>query len=44
MADRLEMQDPRDQYPRPPFPEQPQPEPGLAARMEPRPDHARSRA
>jgi len=39
MADRLSMQDPRHQYPRPPFPEQPQPEPGLAARMEPRPDH-----
>ena len=30
MADRLTMQDPRDQYPRPPFPEQPQPAPGLA--------------
>lgn len=39
MADRLSMQDPRHQYPRPPFPEQPQPEPGLAAKMEPRPDH-----
>lgn len=39
MADRLKMQDPRHQYPRPPFPEQPQPEPGLAARMEPQPDH-----
>ncbi|RZJ16763.1 MAG: SDR family oxidoreductase [Brevundimonas sp.] len=39
MVDRLSMQDPRHQYPRPPFPEQPQPEPGLAARMEPRPDH-----
>ena len=39
MADRLTLQDPRDQYPRPPFPEQPQPEPGLAARMTPEPDH-----
>jgi NAD(P)-dependent dehydrogenase (short-subunit alcohol dehydrogenase family) len=39
MADRLTMQDPRDQYPRPPFPEQPQPAPGLVARMEPPPDH-----
>ncbi|WP_029416880.1 SDR family oxidoreductase [Brevundimonas bacteroides] len=39
MADRLTLQDPRDQYPRPPFPEQPQPEPGLAARMVPEPDH-----
>ena len=39
MSDRLAMQDPRNQYPRPPFPRQPQPEPGLAARMTPRPDH-----
>ncbi len=39
MTDRLLLQDPREQYPRPPFPKQPQPEPGLAARMEPRPDH-----
>jgi len=37
--DRLTMQDPREQYPKPPFPPQPQPPPGLAARMEPRPDH-----
>ena len=39
MADRLTMQDPREQYPQPPFPEQPQPEPGLAKRMDPKPDH-----
>ncbi|MGH7018736.1 MAG: SDR family oxidoreductase [Brevundimonas sp.] len=39
MTDRLAMHDPRDQYPRPPFPKQPQPEPGLAAKMTPRPDH-----
>lgn len=39
MSDRLAMQDPRNQYPRPPFPRQPQPEPGLAAAMTPRPDH-----
>ncbi|MDQ8028626.1 MAG: SDR family oxidoreductase [Brevundimonas sp.] len=39
MADRLTMQDPREQYPKPPFPEQPQPVPGLAVRMEPQPDH-----
>lgn len=39
MTDRLSMQDPRHQYARPPFPRQPQPEPGLAARMTPRPDH-----
>ena len=33
------MQDPRTQYPRPPFPKQPQNAPGLAARMDPEPDH-----
>ena len=31
--------DPRSEYPRPPFPRQEQPWPGLAARMQPRPDH-----
>jgi NAD(P)-dependent dehydrogenase (short-subunit alcohol dehydrogenase family) len=36
---RLKIQDPRIQYPKPPFPKQPQPAPGLAARMEPKPDH-----
>jgi len=39
MTDRLEMQDPRDQYPKPPFPKQPQPAPGLAEKMDPQPDH-----
>ena len=39
MSDRLTMQDPRKQYPQPPFPRQPQPVPGLAAEMDPRPDH-----
>ncbi|WP_278069414.1 SDR family oxidoreductase [Brevundimonas sanguinis] len=39
MSDRLTMQDPRHQYPRPPFPRQPQPAPGLVASMEPQPDH-----
>lgn len=39
MADRLDMQDPRNQYPRPPFPDQPQPRPGLVSEMVPRPDH-----
>ncbi len=39
MTDRLTMQDPREQYPRPPFKAQPQPRPGLATEMEPRPDH-----
>ncbi len=39
MTDRLKMQDPRQQYPKPPFPEQPQPVPGIAGRMEPKADH-----
>jgi NAD(P)-dependent dehydrogenase (short-subunit alcohol dehydrogenase family) len=37
--DRLKMQDPRQQYPAPPFPQQPQPVPGLAQKMQPQPDH-----
>ena len=36
---RLRKQDPREQYPKPPFPEQPQPVPGLASTMHPKPDH-----
>ncbi len=32
-------QDPREKYPRPPFQAQSQPWPGLASRMDPRPDH-----
>ena len=36
---RLRMQDPRHQYPEPPFPEQPQQAPGLAKAMDPKPDH-----
>ena len=39
MTDRLKMQDPRKQYAGPPFPEQPQTVPGLARKMDPRPDH-----
>ena len=39
MTDRLKMQDPRKQYPQPPFPKQPQPAPGLAREMDPKPDH-----
>ena len=39
MPDHHAMQDPRSQYPRPPFPRQPQVEPGLASRMTPQPDH-----
>ncbi len=33
------MQDPRSQYPAPPFPRQPQPAPGLTQKMDPVPDH-----
>ncbi len=33
------LQDPVNKYPKPPFPVQQQPWPGLAARMTPRPDH-----
>jgi NAD(P)-dependent dehydrogenase (short-subunit alcohol dehydrogenase family) len=33
------LQNPLEQYPKPPFPRQPQPPPGLASKMEPRPDH-----
>ncbi|WP_371181750.1 SDR family oxidoreductase [Xanthomonas sacchari] len=39
MNDRLKMQDPREQYPKPPFPPQPQPVPGKASEMDPVPDH-----
>jgi NAD(P)-dependent dehydrogenase (short-subunit alcohol dehydrogenase family) len=37
--DRLDPQDPREQFPKPPFPAQPQPVPGLAKAMKPKPDH-----
>ena len=33
------FQDPNTKYPRPPYPRQSQPWPGLAGRMDPRPDH-----
>jgi NAD(P)-dependent dehydrogenase (short-subunit alcohol dehydrogenase family) len=33
------LQDPKDKYPKPPFPAQDQPWPGLASKMTPRPDH-----
>ena len=33
------MQNPADKYPKPPFKQQSQPWPGLASKMEPRPDH-----
>src|SRR3954468_5858055 len=34
-----QLQDPKTKYPKPPFKEQSQPWPGLASKMEPRPDH-----
>src|SRR6202789_2718634 len=34
-----DVSDPRTKYPKPPFPEQHQPWPGLASKMQPRPDH-----
>lgn len=36
------LEDPRSKYPKPPFPEQHQPWPGLASRMQPVPDHGES--
>src|ERR1700688_4851290 len=35
-------QDPTTKYPKPPFPEQHQPWPGLCSRMQPKPDHGES--
>lgn len=37
--DQFTMQDPTTQYPKPDYPEQPQPAPGLAKEMRPKPDH-----
>jgi NAD(P)-dependent dehydrogenase (short-subunit alcohol dehydrogenase family) len=39
VKNQYEMRDPQTQYPRPPFPKQPQSAPGLAAKMDPSPDH-----
>src|ERR1700692_2813570 len=36
---KAELQDPAAKYPRPPYKRQSQPWPGLASKMEPRPDH-----
>jgi len=38
-SDQTTKRDPRNEYPRPPFPVQSQPWPGLASKMTPRPDH-----
>lgn len=38
-TDQVGLVDPTTKFPRPPFPEQKQPWPGLAAKMQPKPDH-----
>jgi NAD(P)-dependent dehydrogenase (short-subunit alcohol dehydrogenase family) len=38
-SDSVGLQDPTSKYPKPPFRRQSQPWPGLASRMDPRPDH-----
>jgi hypothetical protein len=38
-ASPKDLEDPTTKYPRPPFKEQTQPWPGLASKMDPRPDH-----
>jgi NAD(P)-dependent dehydrogenase (short-subunit alcohol dehydrogenase family) len=38
-APNAPLEDPRGKYPKPPFPEQKQPWPGLASKMQPVPDH-----
>jgi NAD(P)-dependent dehydrogenase (short-subunit alcohol dehydrogenase family) len=38
-SSRLRIQDPREQFPKPPFPKLPQPAPGLQMEMNPKPDH-----
>jgi NAD(P)-dependent dehydrogenase (short-subunit alcohol dehydrogenase family) len=39
MDGRYKLQNPQKEYPRPPFKQQPQDWPGLASKMQPRPDH-----
>ena len=39
MSDIYTPRDPLDAYPRPPFPAQKQPGPGITAQMDPAPDH-----
>jgi hypothetical protein len=36
---KTELQNPADKYPKPPYKKQSQPWPGLASKMDPRPDH-----
>ena len=40
--EREDLRDPQEIYPKPPFKRQSQPWPGLASRMDPRPDHGES--
>jgi NAD(P)-dependent dehydrogenase (short-subunit alcohol dehydrogenase family) len=42
LASAAALEHPATKYPRPPFPEQHQPWPGLASKMQPRPDHGES--
>jgi NAD(P)-dependent dehydrogenase (short-subunit alcohol dehydrogenase family) len=39
LGDQSTKRDPREKYPKPPFQEQTQPWPGLASKMNPKPDH-----
>ena len=39
MTNQYALQDPRTQYPQPPFPTQSQTVPGLASKLDPKPDH-----
>ena len=39
MTSEQELRNPLDKYPRPPYKKQSQPWPGLASKMDPRPDH-----
>ena len=39
MNSEQELRNPADKYPKPPFKKQSQPWPGLASKMDPRPDH-----
>ena len=41
-TDLMTLRDPREQYPKPPFPDQPQPHPGSSAKMQPQPDYGES--
>jgi hypothetical protein len=42
LVPNIPLVDPTNKFPKPPFPEQKQPWPGLACKMQPRPDHGES--